>query len=269
MTFTSPSSTRTGNVSTGSTAGSESGRPVQISIRAPWRGQTATPSSSVELALAERPVVVRAAVLDRAVARRPGCRRRPRSAPAWTIFTVPGGSSSTGATTMSAKAISRSSSSSPAHSCGSGVPLARWSATFSTPEPEQRALEPHRRQRDADLLEQVLLRQLGDLGRRPALDHLHQHRGRRLADRAAAAGELDLVDRLAVLAELDVDRDLVAAERVQALGLRVGVLDHPVPARVLVVVEDDFAVEVFHGYPRIFRALCRPSASRSISSGTV
>jgi hypothetical protein len=46
VTFTMPSSTRTGNVSTGSTAGSDNGRPVQISIRAPCRGHTAIPSSA-------------------------------------------------------------------------------------------------------------------------------------------------------------------------------------------------------------------------------
>ena len=43
---TQPSSTRTGNVSTGSYAGSVSGRPVVMSKREPWRGQTATHSSS-------------------------------------------------------------------------------------------------------------------------------------------------------------------------------------------------------------------------------
>src|SRR3712207_6950726 len=39
-----------------------------------------------------------------------------------------------------------------------------------------------------------------------------------------------------------VDRDLVTAERVLPLRLRVRTLDHPVPAWVLVVVEDDLAV---------------------------
>src|ERR671937_635464 len=76
-------------------------------------------------------------------------------------------------------------------------------------EAEQRALEPDRGQRDAYLLEQLLLRKLGDLGRPPALDHLHEHRGRGLADRAPPPGELNVVDRVAVLAELHVDRDLV------------------------------------------------------------
>ena len=138
-------------------------------------------------------------------------------------------------------------------------------------EAEQRALETDRRQRDPDLLEQLLLRQLGDLASRLALDHLHQHRGGRLADRAAASRELHLVHRLAVLAELDVDRDLVAAEGIDPLRLGVRVLDHPVPARVLVVVENDLAIQIFSHlpYPRIRRALWMPSTSRSISSGTV
>src|SRR5262245_53235913 len=44
-TFTTPSSTTTGNVSTGMTAGSDSGRPEQMSNCDPWRGQITTPSS--------------------------------------------------------------------------------------------------------------------------------------------------------------------------------------------------------------------------------
>jgi hypothetical protein len=136
-------------------------------------------------------------------------------------------------------------------------------------ETEQRALEPHRRQWDADLVEELLLRHGGDFLRGPALDHLHEHRGRRLADRAAAAAELDVLDLVSV--EADEDRDLVAAERVEALGLRVGVLDHPVPARVLVVVEDDLAIEAFElvAHENTLRAFSIPTTSRSISSGTV
>src|SRR5262249_31072113 len=100
----------------------------------------------------------------------------------------------------------------------------------------------------------------------------HQHRRRRLRDRAAAAGELHVVDRLAVLAELDVDRDLVAAERVLTLRLGIGTLDHPVPARVLVVVEDDLAVQALEGgiaHANTLRTAWRPSTSWSISSGIV
>ena len=53
-----------------------------------------------------------------------------------------------------------------------------------------------------------------------------------------------VVDRVAVVAEPHEDRDLVAAERVLALGVRVGGLERAVPARVLVVVEDDLAVHL-------------------------
>src|SRR5436190_10916367 len=45
-TLTIPSSTRTGKVSTGNTAGSVSGRPLRMSMFAPCRGQTAYPSSA-------------------------------------------------------------------------------------------------------------------------------------------------------------------------------------------------------------------------------
>ncbi len=66
-TFTHPSSTRTANVATGSNAGSVSGRPVAMSKREPWRGQIAMHSSGSHSPFAERPVVVRAAVLERVV----------------------------------------------------------------------------------------------------------------------------------------------------------------------------------------------------------
>ena len=106
------------------------------------------------------------------------------------------------------------------------------------------------------------------------LTMLGQHRRGRLRDRAAAALEADVLDRLAVGGELDRDRDLVAAERVLALGVRVGVLDQPVAPRVLVVVEDDLAVHVLHQAPGSIRrtAPCARrtlAASRSISSGIV
>src|SRR5262245_7570925 len=88
-------------------------------------------------------------------------------------------------------------------------------------EAEDRALEPDRRQRNPYLLEQLVLRQGRDVGGLPALHHLGEHRRRRLRDRAAAALEADVVDRLAVLAEAHEDRDLVTAERVLPLGMRV------------------------------------------------
>src|SRR5919199_3856161 len=184
--------------------------------------------------------------------------------PEWTIFTSPGGSSSTGQTSRSAKGQIIEAGG----FLGKRRPLPLVERDLERPEPEQRALEPDRRKRDPDLVEELVLRERGDLGRAPPLHHLHQHRGRRLADRAPAAGELDLFDRVAVGLEADVDRDLVAAERVLAVGARVGVVDHPVSARVLVVVEDDLAVELVElAHAKSLRASCTPSASRSTSSG--
>src|SRR5438552_1152347 len=128
-------------------------------------------------------------------------------------------------------------------------PLSAVKCNLEHAETEDRALEPDRRQRNPDLLEQVLFRKRRDLARGATLDELGQHRRRRLGDRAAATFEADLLDRLAVGGELDRDRDLVAAERVLALCPRIRVGKRPVAARVLVVVEDDLAVElVIHGY---------------------
>src|SRR5207253_5253393 len=139
-------------------------------------------------------------------------------------------------------------------------------------EAQHRALEADRGQRDPDLGEQLVLVERGDLLGGAALRHLHQHRRRGLRDRTAAARELHVVDRLAVLAERDVDRDLVAAERVLALGLRVGALDHAVATRVLVVVENDLAVQALEcrvAHANTLRTAWSPSTSWSISSGIV
>ena len=59
------SSISTGNVRTGWYAGSVLGRPDVRSKSDPWRGHSTVQADGVELALGERPVVVRAAVLDR------------------------------------------------------------------------------------------------------------------------------------------------------------------------------------------------------------
>src|SRR4029453_6837647 len=84
---------------------------------------------------------------------------------------------------------------------------------------EDCALQAHRSEGDPDLLEQILLRHRRHLARLPPLDHLGEHRGRSLRDRAAAPGELDVVDRVPVVAESNEDRDLVAAEGVLAFRL--------------------------------------------------
>ena len=83
-----------------------------------------------------------------------------------------------------------------------------------------------------------------DLGQGLALHGRRHQRRRGLADRAALPGDADVGHR-AVL-DLEVDDDLVAAQRVEPLGpvrRRDGQLA-PV-AGAAVVVEDDLAVEVF------------------------
>ena len=53
-----------------------------------------------------------------------------------------------------------------------------------------------------------------------ALDRGRHHRRRRLADRTPLAADLHVGDHVVV--DVDVDDDLVAAERVEALGPRAG-----------------------------------------------
>src|SRR5437764_8925787 len=101
------------------------------------------------------------------------------------------------------------------------------------------------------------------------LDVLGHHRGRGLADRAAAAAERDVADPVAV----DVERelDLVAAKRVVPARGDVRRLELPSVARILVMVEDNFLVEIIEGHdahratpPKISRAC--PSAPTSAST---
>ena len=225
-------------------AGSVRGSPgADVDVRAvAWADRDAV--VGIEVALAQRPVVVRAAILERVVLAVQVVDADGDVEPAMTILTLLGGSSSTGADLNSARLLEL-------ELVGERRPLLRqrrslrpWSATFSTPSPRIAHLSRTGRQRDADLLEQLLLRQRGDLGRAPSLHHLHEHRRRGLRDRAAASLELHVLDRVAVFAERDEDRHLVAAERVLSLGMRVGVRERPVPARVLVVVEDHFPVHL-------------------------
>src|SRR5581483_2851517 len=106
---------------------------------------------------------------------------------------------------------------------------------------ENGALQANRRQWDADLVEQLVLRHRRDLGGRAALDDLREHRRRGLRDRAAAPLEGDVRDDVAV--EADVDRNLVAAERVLPFCVCIRGIEYSVRARVLVVIEDQLAIE--------------------------
>ena len=167
-------------------------------------------------------------------ARRRSCRRRSRAAAStWTMRTVPGGSSSSGQTSISATQATRRAVISPLER----APLLRQRRSLrlvqrdlEDAEPEQRALEPHRRQRDPDLLEQLVLRHRRDLLGGPSLDEVGQHRRRRLADRAAAPLEAD-ASITSPVAEPHGDGHLVAAERVLALGDGVARVEQAVVAR--------------------------------------
>src|SRR6478752_8513645 len=135
-------------------------------------------------------------------------------------------------------------------------------------EPEQRALEAHGRERDADLLEQLFLRHRGHILGGSAHHDLGQHRRRGLADRAATPLEADALDHI-VRPESHRDGHLVAAERILALRDGIVRLEQAVIPRRLVVVEDDLAIELLElAHPRLFLTLWRPSTRRSISSGT-
>ena len=133
-------------------------------------------------------------------------------------------------------------------------------ATREHVDRKQGALEPDGRERDAELLEHVLAAERAHLGDRLALDDVRDHRRGGLADRAAAAVEANVAHDAAV--DVELDRELVAAERVHALGGDRRVVEMPAVARVLVVIEDVLAVEVVHsgGILPVFRR--EPGAAR-------
>src|SRR5690606_15128156 len=114
----------------------------------------------------------------------------------------------------------------------------------------------------AELLEQGLGLLLGLADQGPG----HQRGG---GDRYGAAGavEADVADD-AALVGLEVERDLVAAQRIAALRLAIRAGDLAAVTRVAVVIEDDLLVEVLQVAHRlnISMTLPMPSASRSISS---
>src|SRR3970282_1552341 len=99
------------------------------------------------------------------------------SSPARTIFTSPGGSSSTGHTVRSAMTelldLELFGEARPLF--GQRRALAAMEGDLEDAEAEQRALEPDRRQRNPHLFEQLLAGHRRDLGGRTPLDHLHEH----------------------------------------------------------------------------------------------
>ena len=77
-----------------------------------------------------------------------------------------------------------------------------------------------------------------------AVELFDQHRGRRLADAAAVAVEIDLLER-ALVVDLQLQADHVAAQRVVVL-VRMGALRTlPAMVRVFVVILDPLLVQFF------------------------
>src|SRR6266850_3633309 len=93
----------------------------------------------------------------------------------------------------------------------------------------------------------------------------HQ-RGRSLGDGAAGALEADVLDHVA--GELQVQRDLIAAERIDPLRVPVGPLRLAEVPGLAAVVDDHFLVQVaqFRAHPKTSRTLSRPSTRASMSS---
>src|SRR5205085_11730482 len=81
-----------------------------------------------------------------------------------------------------------------------------------------------------------------------ALDDLSHHRRRCLADRAAAPGEGDFADDLPLFVDADRNLDFVAAQRIVAPVGQCRMFESTVVTRILIVVEDDFARQVFSSH---------------------
>ena len=90
---------------------------------------------------------------------------------------------------------------------------------------------------------QKAVHQLFRFGHGAARQHFGHQRGRSLADGAALACELDVGDA-AVLVQHQHDLHAVAAQRIVALGLVGGILQHPEMARMARMIEDHFLVKL-------------------------
>jgi hypothetical protein len=98
-----------------------------------------------------------------------------------------------------------------------------------------------------------------------AFDALGHERRRGDGDGTARAFETHVLDLVAI--ELEVQRHLVATERVHAFDHAVGVLELAEIAGAAVMVEDDLAVELHQlVHAKISSALRRPTIRRSTSS---
>src|SRR3954467_6925421 len=129
---------------------------------------------------------------------------------------------------------------------------------------EQRALHARGGDVDTEQLEHELLVELEQLVDRHALHLVGDHRGRRLRDRAALTAEGDVGDATLVV-DLQLDLQLVAAQRVDVLELHVGIVEVPEVLRVLVVLQDLLAIQRVH-QEKILRTSARPTMRRSTSA---
>src|SRR5260221_6231333 len=81
---------------------------------------------------------------------------------------------------------------------------------------QERALDARGAERDAEVRDDVIPVERLELVERLAADLVGEDRRRGLRDRAALTAECDVLDRL-VRTDLEVHRDLVAAERVRVV----------------------------------------------------
>src|SRR5437868_11311299 len=107
---------------------------------------------------------------------------------------------------------------------------------------EHCALQPGGADLDAEEVEEIVRPERLHVGDWLALDLVGQERRRRLADRAAAAGEPDALDD--AILDADLERDSITAQRVAALEARCRRVDDPEVVGPPIVLEDVVAVEV-------------------------
>ena len=127
---------------------------------------------------------------------------------------------------------------------GAAVIDGRVDGRLQHPPRKQAALLPVGCEADAEQLQHVIRRECLDVFHRAAVEFLHDHRGRRLADAATVAIEEQLAEGAAVV-DLQFHADDVAAEGIVILmGVR-AVRAVTAMIRILVVIENMVLVQVF------------------------
>ncbi len=93
---------------------------------------------------------------------------------------------------------------------------------------------------DAQGVQYIILAELHNFSHRLTFDHLGKHRCCRLADSASAP--LETHCRYVVTIYLEINRQLVSTQRIGVFGVRVGMLQLPVVARVAIMIQDVFTI---------------------------